>query len=143
VAVRGAVLDIDFAGTALPEICDALEVLWERPQRLVVEVASHLDRRTVRAVALQSTNGLARGTRVRSGGPIAVPVGEAVLGRLLDVLGDVRDGGRALATEMERQLKAPPPLAKFSRSGSRPGSRCRPLSRSPGRLGGSARVAAG
>src|SRR6266536_1963131 len=79
-AVRGAVLGLDFAGTGLPEICDALEVLWHRPQRLVVEVASHLDEHTVRAVALQSTNGLARGTHVRRGGPIAVPVGEAVLG---------------------------------------------------------------
>src|SRR6266566_9976162 len=114
VAVRGAVLDIDFAGLPLPELSDALEVLWERPERLVVEVASHLDRRTVRAVALQSTNGLARGTRVRSGGPIAVPVGDAVLGRLLDVLGDVRDGGPALPTEMPRRPihQAPPPLAR-------------------------------
>jgi F-type H+-transporting ATPase subunit beta len=114
VAVRGAVLDVDFTGATLPEICDALEVLWDRPQRLVVEVASHLDRRTVRAVALQSTNGLARGTRVRSGGPIAVPVGEAVLGRLLDVLGEVRDEGPPLATEVPRRPihQAPPPLAR-------------------------------
>jgi F-type H+-transporting ATPase subunit beta len=108
------VLDIDFAGLPLPEVSDALEVLWERPQRLVVEVASHLDRRTVRAVALQSTNGLARGTRVRGGGPIAVPVGDTVLGRLLDVLGDVRDGGPALPAEMPRRPihRAPPPLAR-------------------------------
>ena len=114
VAVRGAVLDIDFAGLPLPELSDALEVLWERPERLVVEVASHLDRRTVRAVALQSTNGLARGARVRGGGPIAVPVGDAVLGRLLDVLGDVRDGGPALPAEMPRRPihRAPPPLAR-------------------------------
>jgi F-type H+-transporting ATPase subunit beta len=119
VAVRGAVLDIDFAGAALPEICDALEVLWDRRQRLVAEVASHLDGRTVRAVALQSTNGLARGTQVRSGGPIAVPVGEAVLGRLLDVLGDVRDGGPALSTEVKRRPIHQPPLSLAQQVGSR------------------------
>jgi F-type H+-transporting ATPase subunit beta len=64
---------------------------------LIAEVQSHLDAHTVRAIALQDTAGLARGVAVRvTGGPITVPVGDAVLGRLLDVMGAVRDRGVAL-----------------------------------------------
>ena len=82
---------------ALPPIDTALLVEWDRPGKLVLEVHSHVDTRTVRAIAMQATAGLARGTGVRSTGQaITVPVGDAVLGRLLDVLGTVGDRGPPL-----------------------------------------------
>jgi F-type H+-transporting ATPase subunit beta len=87
VAVKGAVVDVSFEGP-LPPIDTALIVQWDRPETLMLEVQGHADARTVRAVALQSTSGLARGTAVlATGAPVSVPVGEAVLGRLIDVVG--------------------------------------------------------
>jgi F-type H+-transporting ATPase subunit beta len=81
IAVRGSVVDIAFSEGVLPAVADALELEWSGPGRLVVEVQQHLDPRTVRTVALQSTAGLQRGISARSlGGPIRVPVGDAVLG---------------------------------------------------------------
>ena len=98
IAAQGAVIDVRFAGGApLPAVDTALLVDWDRPEPLLLEVHSHLDAATVRAVALQATAGLSRDTAVRAtGAPIRVPVGEAVLGRLLDVTGAVRDNGAAL-----------------------------------------------
>jgi F-type H+-transporting ATPase subunit beta len=93
-SVRGAVVDVDFATGTLPPIDTALLVDWDRPNTLVLEVHSHVDTRTVRAIAMQATAGLSRGTGVRATGKaITVPVGEAVLGRLLDVLGTLGDNG--------------------------------------------------
>ena len=93
-AIRGSVLDVSFPDGALPALTEALAIeITNRPD-LVAEVQSHADPRTVRAVALGTTSGLRRGARVcRRGGPITVPVGEAVLGRVLNVLGDPIDGG--------------------------------------------------
>ena len=80
VSVRGAVVDVAFGRDALPPINSALVVGWDRPEPLVLEVHSHIDPETVRAIALQATAGLARGTPVRStGAPISIPVGDAVL----------------------------------------------------------------
>jgi len=94
-SVRGAVVDVAFANGALPPIDTALVVGWDRPAKLVLEVHSHVDTRTVRGIAMQATAGLARGTGVRATGqPITVPVGEAVLGRLLDVMGNLGTAGR-------------------------------------------------
>ena len=96
-AVRGAVVDVVFAGADLPQINSALVVEWDRPTPLIVDVHSHLDLTTLRAVAFQSTAGLARGVAVRATrGLVAVPVGAAVLGRLLDVVGTPQDNGPAL-----------------------------------------------
>ncbi|MFX8437250.1 F0F1 ATP synthase subunit beta, partial [Acinetobacter baumannii] len=87
-AVRGAVVDVVFEPGGLPPVDEALRVDWDRGEPLVVEVQSHLDERTVRGVALQSTEGLRRGTQVqRTGEAITVPVGDEVLGRVLDVCG--------------------------------------------------------
>ncbi len=95
--MRGAVVDVDFAAGVLPAIDTALLVDWDRPEALVLEVHSHVNTRTVRAIAMQATAGLPRGTGVRvTGQAITVPVGEAVLGRLLDVLGTLGDRGPAL-----------------------------------------------
>ena len=72
----------------MPRLEEALIVEWDQPETLIVEVQAHLDESTVRGVALQATAGLKRGVPVRaSGSPVTVPVGDAVLGRLLDVAG--------------------------------------------------------
>jgi F-type H+-transporting ATPase subunit beta len=112
-AVRGVVVDIAFNGTMLPRIDEALVVEWDRAESLTIEVQAHLDESTVRGVALQSTAGLKRGVAVRAmGTPITVPVGEGVLGRLLDVTGNVRDNGPSLPTGMPSWPihRAAPPL---------------------------------
>ncbi|MES2531496.1 MAG: F0F1 ATP synthase subunit beta [Pseudomonadota bacterium] len=104
VAVRGAVVDVRFDGALLPPIHTAIEVLWDQPEPLLLEVHGHLDTTTVRTIALQATAGLARHTAVRATGEsIAVPVGDAVLGRLLDVVGNVRDRGPALPADTPRR----------------------------------------
>jgi F-type H+-transporting ATPase subunit beta len=113
VSVRGAVVDVSFAGAALPAVETALVVEWDRPEGLLLEVHSHVDPTTVRGIALQPTAGLARNIAVRAtGGPVAVPVGTAVLGRLLDVIGAVRDRGPALPSDIPRRSihNAPPAL---------------------------------
>ncbi|MCW6511908.1 F0F1 ATP synthase subunit beta [Lichenifustis flavocetrariae] len=111
ISVRGAVVDVSFAGAALPAIDTALIVQWDRPESLVLEVHSHVDPSTVRCIALQATAGLARSTRVSTtGAPISIPVGDAVLGRLLDVIGTVRDRGPPLPPETPRRgIHNPPP----------------------------------
>ncbi|TSD90630.1 F0F1 ATP synthase subunit beta [Mycobacterium sp. KBS0706] len=112
-AVRGAVLDVAFDGAELPRLDEALIVEWDQPEPLMLEVQAHLDERTVRAVALQATAGLRRGAAVRpTGGPIAVPVGDAVLGRLLDVTGRTRDNGPPLPADLPLAPihRMPPPL---------------------------------
>jgi F-type H+/Na+-transporting ATPase subunit beta len=114
VAVRGAVLDVAFDAQTLPAMEEALLIASDPSDTLVAEVQSHLDAHTVRAIALQDTAGLARGTRVKAtGGPLTVPVGEAVLSRLLDVMGTVRDRGAALPDDTPRWPihRAAPPLA--------------------------------
>ena len=108
-AVRGAVLDIAFDGGSLPLLDEALLVDTDPP--VLAEVQLHLDSRSVRAIALQSTAGLSRGTAVRAtGAPIIVPVGDAVLGRLLDVTGALRDRGPALPPDTPYwPIHRPPP----------------------------------
>ena len=104
VSVRGAVVDVTFDDQTLPPINTALIVDWDRPDPLILEVHSHVDPLTVRGVALQATAGLARNVKVRAtGAPISVPVGDAVLGRLLDVVGTVRDRGPALPADTPRR----------------------------------------
>jgi F-type H+/Na+-transporting ATPase subunit beta len=111
ISVRGAVVDVAFAGGVLPPIDSALTVAWDRPDTLILEVHSHLDDHTVRAIALQATAGLSRGTLVRETGiSVQVPVGDAVLGRLLDVTGTIRDRGAPLPEGTPtRAIHAPPP----------------------------------
>ncbi len=103
VAAHGAAVEVAFASGPLPEIDEALVIEWDRPEPLIVEVQSHLDERHVRAVALQSTWGLRRGVVARpTGGPVAVPVGDPVLGRLLTVSGEPGDRGAAFADDVTR-----------------------------------------
>jgi F-type H+-transporting ATPase subunit beta len=88
IQITGPVVDIEFPAGQLPSILNAVEIDREGQDPLVCEVAQHLGNNWVRSVAMTTTDGLARGTRVvDTGGPITVPVGEATLGRVFDVLG--------------------------------------------------------
>jgi F-type H+/Na+-transporting ATPase subunit beta len=114
IAVRGSVIDVAVPAGELPPINDVLEIQWDGPWHLIVEVQSHLDPNRVRTVALQSSTGLRRGTPVRRlGRPISVPVGEAVLGRMLNVLGEPVDRGPPLPADVPRWPihRSAPPLA--------------------------------
>ena len=113
IAARGAVVDVAFETGALPPLDEALVVEWDQPDPLTIEVQAHLDEHTVRGVALQATAGLRRGAPVRSSGDaVTVPVGDAVLGRLLDVTGTPRDGGPPLPAGLQRMPihRLAPPL---------------------------------
>ena len=104
VQVMGPVVDVEFDGY-LPEINEAIEVTLAdaNQDRLVLEVAAHIGDSRVRTIAMDMTEGLTRGQEcVAQGGPIKVPVGEAVLGRIFNVIGDPVDEGEAIPAETER-----------------------------------------
>src|SRR5512141_3480419 len=93
IQITGPVVDIEFPSGQLPAIFNAVEIIREGQVPLVCEVQQHLGNNWVRAVAMTTTDGLARGTEVRdTGAPISVPVGEVTLGRVFDVLGQAIDG---------------------------------------------------
>ncbi|MGO8866544.1 MAG: F0F1 ATP synthase subunit beta [Alphaproteobacteria bacterium] len=110
-AVHGSVVDVRFPAGILPGIDEGIVIERDRSQTLVVEVQQHLDSVTVRGVALDSTAGLGRGAKARAtGSPIRVPVGEAVLGRLLNAVGKPTDRGPPLPADTEfRPIHAPAP----------------------------------
>src|ERR1043166_5909799 len=112
VQIIGPVLDVEFAPDHLPEIYSALLVddpSGPLPVRLVAEVQQHIGQNQVRAVAMSSTDGAMRGRKaVDTGGPITVPVGEAPLGRILNVLGEPVDGGPPIPADTERRAIHPP-----------------------------------
>ncbi|MFZ2063738.1 MAG: F0F1 ATP synthase subunit beta [Candidatus Binatus sp.] len=85
--VRGSVVDVEFADGPLPAINDAMMIDLDGRAALIAEIQEHLDLRTVRAVAMENTSGLRRGAIAHRGGPISVPVGEKVLGRLINAVG--------------------------------------------------------
>jgi F-type H+-transporting ATPase subunit beta len=96
----GAVVDVVFEQGHLPDIYNALTVERGDDNALVLEVALHLGDSAVRTVAMDSTDGLVRGTEVRdSGTPISVPVGPETLGRLFDVLGNTIDNKGEVKTD--------------------------------------------
>jgi len=91
VRVRGSAVDVEFTDGGLPSLNEAL-IVEGGGVPLLMEVQDHVDRHTIRAIAMQSTAGLRRGAAVRkSGGPILVPVGEKLLGRLINVVGEPID----------------------------------------------------
>lgn len=110
-AVHGSVIDVRFPEGALPAIWEAIEIERDDGAPLLAEVQLHLDPATARAVALENTAGLKRGLAVlAAGGPIRVPAGEAVLGRLLNAAGQPVDRGAALGPDVEkRPIHAPAP----------------------------------
>lgn len=102
--IVGARVDLDFSEGKLPDILNAIEVQREDGTTLVLEVQQHLGESRVRAIAMDTTDGLVRGTRaVDRNEPISVPVGDAVLGRVFDVTGQPIDG----AGEVEAQQRYP------------------------------------
>ncbi len=104
IQVMGPVVDVEFDGY-LPEINEAIDVsdIASGKDRLVLEVAAHIGDGRVRAIAMDMTDGLTRGQEcIATGGPIKVPVGEAVLGRIFNVIGDPIDEGAAIPTDVER-----------------------------------------
>ncbi len=106
--VTGAVVDVQFA-EHLPAILNALET-DNRGTRLVLEVAQHLGENTVRTVAMDSTDGLVRGQEVTDmGEPIAIPVGDETLGRIMNVIGEPVDEAGPLKTQQKRAIHQPAP----------------------------------
>ena len=109
VQVTGPVLDIRFAHDELPSLLNAIEI-DNNGSRIVAEVAQQTGDNTVRCIAMNSTDGLVRGAAaVDTGGPITVPVGEACLGRVLNLLGDPVDEGPALDTQERWAIHRPAP----------------------------------
>ncbi|WP_320170560.1 F0F1 ATP synthase subunit beta [Maridesulfovibrio sp.] len=108
VSVRGSVVDVRF-----PEVVPPLQAVMysQTARRVVLEVADHLDLNTVRAIAMTPTGGLARGdTVVSEGEPLTAPVGEELLGRVLNVFGEPVDG-RDLSEGIEQRSIHNPPIA--------------------------------
>src|SRR5919109_1142624 len=115
--IQGVVVEVVFPDE-LPEIYNALEVEIDRQgeegeegdARLILEVQQHLGDDRVRAVAMDATDGLARGTGVRdTGGPITVPVGRETLGRIFNLLGDPIDEGDEVETDERWPIHRPAP----------------------------------
>ena len=107
VQVIGPVLDVEFESEHLPELYNALRIREKTDAGtdidVVVEVQQHIGRNQVRAVAMSSTDAVVRGMKVEdTGGPITVPVGEAALGRILNVLGNPVDNGPPIPDSVER-----------------------------------------
>ncbi len=110
--VIGPVVDVKFSNTGgtLPDILNALEIKRPNGDRLVLEVQQHLGEDSVRAIAMDATDGLKRGMQVTDlGYPISVPVGEEVKGRLFNVIGEAIDGIGPVSTSEKRSIHSKPP----------------------------------
>lgn len=104
IAIIGPVVDISFSDE-LPSINDAIEVEIKEGIYHILEVAAHLGNHVVRCIALESTEGLARGMEVYgTGSPVRVPVGKKVLGRMLNVLGEPIDNGGAIGARRKMPI---------------------------------------
>ncbi|MCU0688849.1 MAG: F0F1 ATP synthase subunit beta [Phycisphaerales bacterium] len=118
--VIGSTFDAQFPEDKLPEIYNALKITGETPQgriNLTGEVQQHLGGGKVRAVALGSTDGLRRGMPcLDTGAPVAVPVGEAALGRVFNLLGEPIDNGPAVPASVKRSPihRAPPEFSELN-----------------------------
>ncbi|WP_178023331.1 F0F1 ATP synthase subunit beta [uncultured Paenibacillus sp.] len=111
VSVMGPVVDIEFQRGQLPEIFNAIKIEKQDDQSaLVLEASNHLGDNLVRCIAMASTDGLVRGTEaIDLGAPISVPVGEATLSRVFNVLGEPIDKKGAAATELKYPIHREPP----------------------------------
>jgi F-type H+-transporting ATPase subunit beta len=112
--VIGPVVDVEFEDGDVPPIYNALRItnpaISDEPDNLVVEVAQHLGEKTVRTIAMDSTDGLVRGQEVKdTGAGISVPVGEATLGRIINVIGDPVDEGGPVKTDKHLPIHRPAP----------------------------------
>lgn len=110
VSIIGPVLDIKFDAGQLPKLLSAVHIPTQDGKPLVVEVAQHVGDDIVRCIAMSSTDGLIRGMEaIDTGAPIAVPVGEATLGRIFNLLGDPIDNKPAPQTEERWPIHRPAP----------------------------------
>ena len=114
VQVIGPVVDVEFPENQLPAIYNALLIsnpaINNEPDNLVIEVAQHLGDNTVRTIAMDTTDGLVPGMAVKdTGAPIQVPVGKAVLGRIINVVGRPVDEGGPVSAEAMRPIHRPAP----------------------------------
>ena len=108
--IKSVVIDVLFEDGHLPEIMNALELTRDDGSKIVLEVAQHLGESTIRAVAMDSTDGLQRGHKVvDTGRPISVPVGKNTLGRMFDVLGEPIDNKPAPEVEKRLPIHREPP----------------------------------
>ena len=114
IQVVGVVVDVEFNDKNLPALYDALEVTRDK-KKIVLEVAQHLDERTVRTIAMSGTDGLKRGDEViATGASISVPIGEQTQGRMFNVVGEVIDGGKPVTGKTAPIHREPPALADQS-----------------------------
>ncbi|MDE2996097.1 MAG: F0F1 ATP synthase subunit beta [Bacteroidota bacterium] len=110
VQIVGPVIDAQFPADSVPEIYDALTIDREDGSKLVLEVQQHLGENRVRTIAMDATDGLTRGTKVsNTGQAISMPIGEDILGRLFNVVGDAIDGIDQPKAEERRPIHAAPP----------------------------------
>ena len=107
--IIGPVIDIKFEPEHLPDLLNAINIELDG-RTIVAEVAQHIGDDIVRCVALSSTDGLRRGMQAEdTGGPISVPVGSEVLGRLFNVIGETIDGKEPVVTETRSSIHKPAP----------------------------------
>ena len=93
--IIGPVVDVTFENneTGLPDIYDSLEITRENGDKLILECQQHIGENTVRAISMETTDGVSRGTEViATGAPIKMPIGEDIKGRVFNVIGDAIDG---------------------------------------------------
>jgi F-type H+/Na+-transporting ATPase subunit beta len=112
IQIIGPVIDISFEreGNELPFIHDALEVKKDDGQVIVVECQQHIGENSIRAIAMDSTDGLRRGMKATTlGGAIRMPIGEQIRGRLLNVIGDAIDGLSQVDKKGGYEIHADPP----------------------------------
>ena len=114
IQVIGPVIDVEFPQGKLPPILNALTVtnpsISSEKDNLTVEVAQHLGESVVRAIAMDATDGLVRGTEVTdTGSPIMMPVGKATLGRILNVIGQPVDEQGPVNAQKRMPIHRPPP----------------------------------
>lgn len=111
VSVMGPVVDVEFQRGQLPEIFNAIKIVKQEGQGdLMLEASNHLGDNLVRCIAMSSTDGLVRGTEViDTGAPISVPVGEATLGRVFNVLGETIDNKGLATSERKNPIHREPP----------------------------------
>ncbi|WP_110931006.1 F0F1 ATP synthase subunit beta [Paenibacillus bouchesdurhonensis] len=114
VSVMGPVVDVEFGRGQLPEIFNAIKIVKQDAQEegydLILEASNHLGDNLVRCIAMSSTDGLVRGAEaVDLGAPISVPVGEATLSRVFNVLGETIDNKGAVATDARNPIHRDPP----------------------------------
>ena len=114
VQVMGPVVDVEFDSGDLPEVLTALKTtnpsIDDRPDNLIIEVALHLGEKTVRTIAMDTTDGLRRGQEViNTSAPITIPVGPETLGRIMNVVGEPVDERGPIEAKMTYPIHRPAP----------------------------------